>query len=197
MHNNTAITLGQGNSASDESVILAHGIINPWWVMAPIGRHLKRLGYRVIYWDYPSRNPVAAGSRFVMIGPPNNGCEIAEELYHHRIFRWAYGERAIRQLFASDKAFHEECGIPPIEFGIIAGGKGDVKGFYSGLGHDNDGTVTVASTRLQGARDFIILPHTHMGLLISKQVSRQVEHFLQEGNFTPFHNAKRTIDEKR
>ena len=59
-----------------------------------------------------------------------------------------------------------------------------------GLGHvigrieeENDGSVAVAETRLSGARDHIVLPVSHSGMLFSREVARQVGHFLTHGTF--------------
>ena len=48
--------------------------------------------------------------------------------------------------------------------------------------HD-DGTVAVAETRLDGARDHIIMPTTHTGMLISRNVAEQIGSFLRRGEF--------------
>ena len=70
------------------------------------------------------------------------------------------------------------------EIGSIAGsipfGVGHVAGPF---GEPNDGTVAVAETRLDGATDHIIVPTTHTGLLISRNVAEQIGSFLRRGEF--------------
>jgi pimeloyl-ACP methyl ester carboxylesterase len=70
------------------------------------------------------------------------------------------------------------------EIGSIAGsipfGVGHVAGPF---GEPNDGTVAVAETRLDGASDHIIIPTTHTGLLISRNVAEQIGTFLRRGAF--------------
>lgn len=70
------------------------------------------------------------------------------------------------------------------EIGSIAGsipfGVGHVAGRF---GEPNDGTVAVAETRLDGGRDHIIVPTTHTGLLISRNVADQIGAFLRRGQF--------------
>jgi pimeloyl-ACP methyl ester carboxylesterase len=127
--------------------------------------------------------PIPRAGRFVMIGPPNHGCAMAEELSAKPWFPWIYGNKSIRQLFPSAAAFRKVCGIPPVEFGIIAGGTGDARGFAQGWGEDNDSTVTVASTRLSGAKDFVVLPYWHMPLVWARPTLDRVVHFLREGTF--------------
>ena len=47
----------------------------------------------------------------------------------------------------------------------------------------HDGTVSVDETRLKGATDFITLPVSHTGMLISARVATQVVTFLRSGKF--------------
>ena len=47
-----------------------------------------------------------------------------------------------------------------------------------------DGTVGVSETRLPGATDHIVLPVSHMGLLVSPRVARETGLFLQNGRFS-------------
>ncbi len=72
---------------------------------------------------------------------------------------------------------------PSCEFGIIAGGRGDGRGYNPLLTGDNDGIVTVASTRLAGARDFLLVNEMHFFLLHSAKVQQYVLEFLKDGYF--------------
>ncbi len=127
--------------------------------------------------------PVKRDSRFVMIAPPNHGCELAEDFYQYGWFRGLYGDKSIKQLFAQQNTFLEKCGIPKIEFGIIAGGKGDGRGHLDRIPGDDDGTISVASAHLKGERDFIVLPHQHTPLVFASDTAAQVIAFLKEGKF--------------
>ena len=69
--------------------------------------------------------------------------------------------------------------------GVVAGSQ------PIGVGHllarfeeDNDGTVAVSETRIPGATDHIVLPVSHLGLLLSARVAREVGTFLREGRFS-------------
>ncbi len=70
------------------------------------------------------------------------------------------------------------------EIGIIAG---DVPiGFgrlVAGFDEANDGTVAVAETRMPGAKDHLVLPVSHKGMLISRNVVDQTAAFLKRGEF--------------
>ena len=72
------------------------------------------------------------------------------------------------------------------DIGMIAGSRSIGLGlFLGGLGEPGDGTVAVAETRSDGLREHRLLPVTHTGMLFSRQVAREVVHFLRAGRFDP------------
>lgn len=72
----------------------------------------------------------------------------------------------------------------PVEAGCIAGDLSFGAGLLMGLfGEPNDGTVAVAETRIDGLRDHIVLPVSHVALMWSHAVADQLEHFLTHGRF--------------
>ena len=79
---------------------------------------------------------------------------------------------------------------PACEFGIIAGGRGDDHGYNPLLTGDNDGIVTVASTRLTGARDFLLVNELHFFLLRSSTVQKPTLEFLRHGYFVSEKNRQ-------
>jgi len=118
--------------------------------------------------------------RIVCLGPPFRGSVTAE-----RVARLPGGShvlgRSMRDLIARGGF---TTAPPGREIGIIAGrmslGMGRLLGSFAG---PNDGMVTVAETRLDGAADHIVLPVAHTSLLWSREVARQSEHFLRTGQF--------------
>jgi len=52
------------------------------------------------------------------------------------------------------------------------------------LPEENDGTVAVSETRMPGATDHIVLPVSHLGMLLSARVARETGSFLTQGRFT-------------
>lgn len=48
----------------------------------------------------------------------------------------------------------------------------------------NDGTVAVSETRMPGATDHIVLPVSHVGMLLSARVARETGQFLTAGHFS-------------
>jgi hypothetical protein len=80
--------------------------------------------------------------------------------------------------------------IPPSSFdgreiGVIAGSLSVGLGrlVAPGLPRPNDGVVTVTETGLPAARDCIVLPVSHTGMLLSRAVARQACAFLRDGHF--------------
>lgn len=120
--------------------------------------------------------------RFVMLGPPNQGAYLAEKFADNIVFKEIMGE-AGQELGRDWSDLQKRLATPPFEFGIIAGGKGNAKGFNPMLTGDNDGTVTVESTKLDGARDFLVVPVMHSFLMDNEKAQEYVLRFLQDGYF--------------
>jgi pimeloyl-ACP methyl ester carboxylesterase len=132
--------------------------------------------------DAPRRLPDGRIRRFVMLAPPNQGSEVAEFLGRYGLFRLVAGASA-GQLGPQWEKFAEKLGTPPCEFGILAGGRGDGEGLNPLLPGDDDGTVTVESTRLAGARDFAVLPVRHSKIVKDATAMEYTLRFLQHGHF--------------
>jgi pimeloyl-ACP methyl ester carboxylesterase len=70
------------------------------------------------------------------------------------------------------------------EIGIIAGDVPVGFGrFVAGFDEPNDGTVAISETRMPGAKDHLVLPVSHVGMLISRDVVDQTAAFLKRGEF--------------
>lgn len=129
------------------------------------------------------RGPDPRIKRFVMIAPPNQGSELAEFCVGSQLFKTVLGESFV-QLANGLSKLTDHLATPQCEFGIIAGGRGDGKGWNPLLPADDDFTVSVASTRLPGADDFLLLPLTHTRIVFDAQTQKCALRFLQEGHFT-------------
>ena len=120
--------------------------------------------------------------RLVMLGPPNHGSMTASVFGETAAFKIVTGDSGL-QLGAKWNEFETRLTTPDFEFGIIAGGKSDGKGYNPLLSGDNDGVVTVASTRLAGARDFVVLPVLHSLMIVDPKVQQYTLEFLDNGYF--------------
>jgi pimeloyl-ACP methyl ester carboxylesterase len=120
--------------------------------------------------------------RMVMLGPPNQGATIAEAICRNAAAECILGESS-QQLARNWSELAKHLATPPFEFGIIAGGRGADRGFNPLLTGDNDLIVTVESTRLPGAADFVVLPVLHRLMMDSKSVQEYTRQFLKQGYF--------------
>jgi pimeloyl-ACP methyl ester carboxylesterase len=70
------------------------------------------------------------------------------------------------------------------ELGVIAGSRPlGIGQFFAGFKEPSDGTVAVSETRLPGATDHLVLPVSHMGMLLSARVAQECAIFLRTGHF--------------
>jgi hypothetical protein len=123
-----------------------------------------------------------AKGRFVMIAPPNKGYQWARILSRLSLYQWVLGV-AGGKIQDVEKSIPAITAAPPIEFGVIASGTGTRIGMNPLLPGDDDGTVTVEETRLEGMKDFIQIIGQHSLLLTQKSVIDNVVHFLNTGKF--------------
>jgi pimeloyl-ACP methyl ester carboxylesterase len=121
-------------------------------------------------------------ARIVMIAPPNHGSITATRLSDNAVFKAALGESA-RQLGTEWKDLETRLATPNCEFGIIAGGCGNRLGLNPFLAGDDDGRITVETTRLAGASDFLVIPAVHEFIANDPRVFNYTLHFLTEGCF--------------
>lgn len=151
------------------------------------------LGGLVIF-RFLERYPDQPPGRAVFLGTPAVACRAAVGLARLRFMAPVVG-RCVREELLVER---ERRWTAARELGIVAGTRG------LGFGHlvarldgENDGTIAVSETRLPGATDFITVPATHMGLLVSTRVARETATFLREGHFAlsprpsaPFSSAR-------
>jgi len=120
--------------------------------------------------------------RMVMMGVPNKGAVPADMLKNNPLFKTVLGP-AGQQLVTHEDGLIPKLPIPGFEFGILAGGKNDGKGYNPILPGDDDGTVSVGSTRLEGASDFIVEPVLHSFLMFNDKCVDATMNFLEDGKF--------------
>ena len=76
-------------------------------------------------------------------------------------------------------------GLPPVLFdvGVIAGSRSFNPLFSAILGDANDGKVRVERARLEGMKDFLVVPYWHPLLMLAPKVVSQIVHYLELGSF--------------
>lgn len=129
--------------------------------------------------SYLSENHQKKLGRVVMMGSPNRGTEVVDALKDKWYFSLA-GPSAI-ELGTHGSNFLKSLKAPNYELGVIAGVKESNNEDI--LPGDDDGLVTVESTKVAGMDDFIILPVRHSMMRSNQKVAKQTIHFLINGHF--------------
>jgi pimeloyl-ACP methyl ester carboxylesterase len=159
-----------------------HGIERIHFVGHSLGNIVIRRYLADEFSEQSDREPDQRLGRFVMLGPPNRGSLMALSLGENELFATLAG-RPGQQLGLQWGRLADELATPPIPFGVIAGGLGDGQGYNPLLPGDDDGIVTVATTRLAGARDFARLPALHTTMMEYDRVIEYTLRFLEKGHF--------------
>jgi pimeloyl-ACP methyl ester carboxylesterase len=194
-----------------ELVILVHGMGRSPASMWVLGRRLEADGYRVVNFGYRSTRgsvaelgarlgrraaertggaprvhfvghslgtviirsmlaqaPPERVGRVVMMAPPNQGAASAD--------RWAPVLGGvmppIRELRTTPESPARTLALPEgVEVGIIAGSR--------------DRKVRLGETRLDGARDHVVIPSFHSWMMNRSDVHRLIATFLRHGRFSP------------
>lgn len=114
--------------------------------------------------------------RIVMLAPPNRPAELAKRFKKNLLYRWITGDSGQK---LSEEEFYSDLPVPEAEFGVIAGDKGQKLTFSE----PNDGLVTVASTKLDGMSDFLVLHHAHTFIMNCKDTFEHCKSFIEKGSF--------------
>jgi pimeloyl-ACP methyl ester carboxylesterase len=132
----------------------------------------------------PAARPKVQFKRFVMISPPNHGATMAGNFADSKLVQAAAGE-SLQQLAPNRKwpELEKRLATPNFDFGIIAGGTGDRDGYLQALPGDDDSLLTLETTKLAGASDFVQVKGIHQLLPQSKQVRLVTLRFLLKGYF--------------
>ena len=120
--------------------------------------------------------------RMVMLGVPNMGARMADTFRDNVVFKTIFGP-AGQQLVTEPDGFIKSLPTPEFEFGVIAGGRGNRHGYNLLIPGDDDATVSVASTRLPGASDFLLVNAMHSLMMFNRNVIEGTSLYLRTGHF--------------
>jgi pimeloyl-ACP methyl ester carboxylesterase len=140
------------------------------------------------------RMPDPRIKRIVMLAPPNQGAQRAKDWSDSDLFAMILGDSAL-EVGAGWANIERKLATPACEFGIIAGGRGDGRGFTA-LEGDDDGILSVSSTRLVGARDFMVVPVVHPLTVLHPRVQECTWRFLEYGYFVAEDQRQPIVSEK-
>ncbi len=120
--------------------------------------------------------------RVVMLAPPNRGSPLADLVAGSSTLRFLLGSTAAR-LGTDPASFPNTLPAADFEVGVIAGTASRNPFTALLLDGESDGTVPVASTRLDGMADFITVDSAHTWIMRSDIVAAQTVQFLKNGRF--------------
>ncbi|WP_372840819.1 esterase/lipase family protein [Phaeovulum sp.] len=148
-------------------------------------------------WALKGENTARIG-RAVMLAPPNQGSEFADLLMRSDTLAWLRGPSAMQLATEGETALSPRLPGVAFELGVIAGNR-KINPIASLLiDGENDGIVSVESTRVEGMNDHIVLPVAHTTMVNDPQVIFEVQSFLAKGQFVPVPSwreaVKRLID---
>lgn len=131
-----------------------------------------------------SNDPDVTSGRVVCLGSPLSGSRagrILSELdWAEDIIGKSLPEGVLQQSandWAADVCANHDIGVIA---GNIPLGLGRLVTHFD---EDNDGTVAVSETRLDGVKDHMIMPVSHKGMLVSAAVADQAAAFIRRGEF--------------
>lgn len=120
--------------------------------------------------------------RVVFLAPPSKGSEIADFLKDNWLYKYFYGP-AGQQLTTDQSAIKPLLGNIYYELGIIAGDRtiDPISSFI--IPGDDDGKVSVERTKIEGAKDHIVVHSSHTFFPSNDDALMQTLYFLQNGRF--------------
>lgn len=145
-----------------------------------VGHSMGGILIRLILRDHRPENL----GRVVMIGTPNHGSVVADFMQRFNFFKKLFGP-AGQQIGTNHNGVHHALPSADYECGIIAGNRSRDPWFSWFLyqGRPNDGKVSVENAKLEGMKDFTVVPVSHSAQPKNKKVILLVQRFLATGQF--------------
>lgn len=122
-----------------------------------------------------------AGSKVVMLSPPNQGSELSEKFGESWWYQWIAGPAAVS--LKAEQGIIRQLKEISAPVGIIAAYRAWSLWPDSWLPQPNDGTVSVESMKLAEMDDFILVNSGHAMMRYSDTVQNQIRQFLNTGKF--------------
>jgi len=127
-------------------------------------------------------NQVTNLGRVVMLAPPNQGSELVDRMRNGWFYRFFTGP-AGQQLGTDPDSVPKRLGPANFDLGIIAGDRSYNPFFSARLPGPDDGKVSVASTQLEGMKDFLVVHYSHTWLPGKRDVVKATIRFLAQNSF--------------
>jgi esterase/lipase len=143
-----------------------------------VGYSLGGLLIRAMIQKYP---PKKLG-RVVQIGTPNNGSEIIDFIKDKLFYKKILGPLG-NELSINSNILKKLLGKVNYEIGGIAGNISNNRIASVIIPGDDDGVVSIKSTKFEGIKDHIVVSSSHINLPTNKIVHKQTLYFLKNGVF--------------
>ena len=140
----------------------------------------------IVVRQYLSTHRLERLGRVVMLGPPNQGSEMASRLRTNFFYRLLTGP-AGQELGIERESTPNRLGPVNFPVGVIAGSRSF--GRRRDFAGPNDGKVAVARTQVEGMTDFAVIHATHTWMMCHPRVLRAVTHFLRGGRLQEITSA--------
>lgn len=140
------------------------------------------LGGLLVRYILANNRPMNLG-KVVYIASPHKGVDVVNQLGDYTWFKTIFGP-AVLDLKTDTNFLQSLPNIADYDAGVISGNF-SVNPFTSLflIEGEDDGTVSVESTKIDGMKDHIIIPSTHSMLLYNQKVIEEVEYFISHGRF--------------
>ena len=133
--------------------------------------------------QYLSEGAIPELGRVVMLGPPNQGSNAADDLDGVPGFDWINGP-AGRQLGKGEESVPLALGPVDFELGVIAGDRTIDPITSYVLPDPDDGQVSVEDTKIDGMDDFVVVNHSHAFMMRMDEPIKLTKLFLRTGSFS-------------
>lgn len=136
--------------------------------------------------QYLAQNEVKNLGNVVMLGPPNNGSEVVDQFQSTAISNWFFSKvngPAGDQLGTVNGNLPSALGAVNFNLGVIAGNVSYSPVFSRAIDGDDDGKVSVESSKVAGMKDHIVLPVSHTFMMNDDTVIENIQAFIKNGAF--------------
>lgn len=134
--------------------------------------------------QYLAQREAPGLGRVVMLSPPNQGSEVVDRLRENWFFKWMNGPAGQQLGTGADSLPLALPNARNYELGVITGDFSINLILSQLIPGPDDGKVSVERAKLEGMRDFLVVPYSHPVIMRRKPVIAQTLHFLKHGRFS-------------
>ena len=137
----------------------------------------------VVMRGHLAKHQVDGLGRLVLLAPPNKGSELVDTMKQIPGFDWINGPAGVA-LGADIDSIPNTISDADAEYGVIAGNLSLNPLYSSIIPGDDDGKVSVESTKFAAMTDHITLRASHTFIMNSAEAAEQTIEFLRTGKFS-------------